>query len=71
MTLPQTNDGIHVPGHLIPRKCSMCHREIVRVPTREGLVHVDYSTVKMGQGANFGHFYGRSHDCPATRRVAK
>ena len=61
-------DPIHVPGHLIPKPCPMCKREIVRVPTKAGIVHVNYP-VRMGQGVNFGRLFGDEHDCPATRRV--
>jgi hypothetical protein len=59
-------EPVHVPGHLIPHKCSMCKREIVRVPTTAGIVHVDYP-VRMGQGLNYGRLYGDAHDCVATR----
>ncbi len=65
---PEPEREIHVPGHLIPRRCSMCHYEIVRVPTKEGLVHVDYSTVKhrAANQSQTGGYHGYIHNCPAT-----
>ena len=71
---PEPVERIHVPGHLIPHPCSMCRAEIVRVPTRIGLVHVDYSSVKPSRcsgdpygGTHVTAFDGEIHNCPATR----
>lgn len=58
---------IYVPGNAVPRPCPLCRTEIVRTASDDGLVSIEYASIKEhsnGKGKP-PRYAGHEHHCPA------